>query len=650
LNIPKSIPIVFERLDNDTPNSRFTPVKIWIMHTGINLNGSVFDKPVIEKMIPTLEGIPIVGYISKNKDNEMDFNGHEEILVIQKGEIKFEYIGRAYGFIGNNNDAKFEMKLCDDGVEREFLTCLGILWNKFEDCKHIFDRDKFKEQSLELNPSFTEGYFNNEDKLFHFTDAVFDAACILGADVSAAMKGSVVEKYSRSNSLREQFRQLIIELKEFEKTDDSFTKDDWGTGSEITIKNDKESANMTTSWGDVDKTELRNKILKASNYKSLVKEVYLIVEDGWEDAPSEHLKYPHHMISGGSLVVSKDGIETALSFLNNHDPDNTSAKSHLKKHYKELGLPTDNFKEDFSSKGGKDSFMKVYEKFGLTSNQMYDIFSNAVRQVKYQDGCWGESSRYYVEGYNEEYVYVWDCMDQCTKGMKYSIDNLVATVDFESAIRVINGGYIPVNESNDGSEINENAVKMMEVIKQDAKSYTETNINSNLEQLSTEKAELESQVTGLMSQIEAKNTEIEEMKCKNQSLEQEKVDINNNYTVLNDKYVVLNDSYAVLEASISDFEALKQFKADKIMEEKIALIESFSSALTVEEIEPIKTKMAEMDIETIKKELFAIVGEKNIKDKFSQKDSDYFINLGIKTPPAKEDKYDSIFNKYLNVE
>jgi hypothetical protein len=118
---------------------------------------------------------------------------------------------------------------------------------------------------------------------------------------------------------------------------------------EIEIDNSMESASMEKSWGDIDKTKLRNDLMEATNSGELVKEAYLIIEDNWEDAPSEALKYPHHELIGDKLVVSKDGIQTALSFLMRTDPENTEAKDHLKKHYRELQLDMENFYmiEDF---------------------------------------------------------------------------------------------------------------------------------------------------------------------------------------------------------------------------------------------------------------------------------------------------------------
>lgn len=113
--------------------------------------------------------------------------------------------------------------------------------------------------------------------------------------------------------------------------------------AKIMIDNTKDSADMTKAWGDVDKIALRDKVMAASNKTELVKEAYLIVEDNWKDAPSEALKYPHHEVRGDKLIVSKDGVQTALSFLQRTEPNNTQAMDHLKRHYRELELNMENF-------------------------------------------------------------------------------------------------------------------------------------------------------------------------------------------------------------------------------------------------------------------------------------------------------------------
>lgn len=94
------------------------------------------------------------------------------------------------------------------------------------------------------------------------------------------------------------------------------SKKEWGTGSVITV--DKETVSKT-SWGEVNKTELRNKVLKAKNYKSLVKSVYLLVEDGWEDAPASHLKYPVMQIKGSKAVYNAGGLLSAQQYGEKYD-------------------------------------------------------------------------------------------------------------------------------------------------------------------------------------------------------------------------------------------------------------------------------------------------------------------------------------------
>lgn len=92
-----------------------------------------------------------------------------------------------------------------------------------------------------------------------------------------------------------------------------FAKEEYGTGPEIKIDKSKE-AMSDKAWGDVDKTELRHKVLNAKNYKELVKEVYALVEEGWEDAPSEKLKYPIMLIEGDTAVYARYGLASALAY------------------------------------------------------------------------------------------------------------------------------------------------------------------------------------------------------------------------------------------------------------------------------------------------------------------------------------------------
>lgn len=112
---------------------------------------------------------------------------------------------------------------------------------------------------------------------------------------------------------------------------------DFGKGPALKVNKSK-AAMSTSSWGSVDKTALRNRILNASNYSSLVHDAYLLVESGWENSPSSALKYPVMQISNGTLVYNRGGLEAALSRAVAQGETGVVSKVHGL--YRKLGLET----------------------------------------------------------------------------------------------------------------------------------------------------------------------------------------------------------------------------------------------------------------------------------------------------------------------
>ena len=197
--IPVSFPVIFEKVEGaeevQIGDDRFTKVRVYLMHTGLNYNNSIFEKEVVEDAMETLAYIPIVGFIEKSKvSGDDDFSDHRSVIVKDSKGIRRKYIGSAYGVIlsKDENNAHFEMRTCDDGVEREFLVVDGLIWNMFEDSANIMERDIIKGHSMELFEDSVEGY-EDEDGIFHFTKFSFRAACILGDDYEPAMQNSTVE-------------------------------------------------------------------------------------------------------------------------------------------------------------------------------------------------------------------------------------------------------------------------------------------------------------------------------------------------------------------------------------------------------------------------------------------------------------------------
>lgn len=172
--------------------------------------------------------------------------------------------------------------------------------------------------------------------------------------VVAAMKWGVV--ISRGESY---MKELID--KEIKKLEDGDVKMDFSVGEKlgkspsIDIDNSKENAIMTGSWSDP-QAALLNKLLEASNHESLVKEAYLVV-DGSEkgDLSINDVHYPHHKVEGDKLVVHKRGVQAAYARAKQQGLSGAPIE-HIERHYKELGLDTENFEE-----GGNDLEEKDFE-------------------------------------------------------------------------------------------------------------------------------------------------------------------------------------------------------------------------------------------------------------------------------------------------
>ncbi|QRV11470.1 hypothetical protein JR311_19905 (plasmid) [Bacillus velezensis] len=235
-------PIKFEKMTPlEDVDDRFMRVKIYLAHVGENRNNSIFTREILESMIPSLTNVPILGYISVNDENEPDFLGHEDKIILKDNKIDIRYAGHAYGVIPAENNARFEMRYTD-GVEREYLVAEGLLWKKFSEVEEIFDKNGgFKSQSMELEPSSIDGYFNDHG-IFVFTKAKFEGACILGEGVTPAMIGSTIERFSASKDIEEEFGEM---LSEFNKYYSAISEKGEG---KLTVKNEEFQVNTKAKF------------------------------------------------------------------------------------------------------------------------------------------------------------------------------------------------------------------------------------------------------------------------------------------------------------------------------------------------------------------------------------------------------------------
>ena len=200
-----------------------------VLYLGENRNGSYFTKEVVDNMINTLGGVPVIGHYDAEKK---DFLGHGDLRVIvtEEGEVETKNVGPVpYGFIPLNPRTWWEKHVDKDSVEREYLCTEAYLWTGRYDELSILKENK-NNQSMELNPETSVGQWTDMETgcYYVFTQAEFIGLCILGQDVEPCFEGagftsnfaldtSFAEKLS---VMKEELQFALNDYKETEEKDD----------------------------------------------------------------------------------------------------------------------------------------------------------------------------------------------------------------------------------------------------------------------------------------------------------------------------------------------------------------------------------------------------------------------------------------------
>lgn len=193
----------------------------------------------------------------------------------------------------------------------------------------MFESDNLRNVSVEMNVHTSE-----EDE-HEVLDFYIVGVTTLGKHINPSCPGSdiVFTRFSETeaNAFFEDCKKKCSNLENFMDQ----RKNRMSEEKKYKIDKSKEALS-DKPWGEVDKTKLRNDIMGASNKNTLVKDVYMLVEDGWEDAPSEHLKYPVMELKGDTFVYNRDGLSSALGYAKKENV--SSVVSKVEKIQRKLGL------------------------------------------------------------------------------------------------------------------------------------------------------------------------------------------------------------------------------------------------------------------------------------------------------------------------
>ena len=312
---------------DDTNKSLFRKMRIRAFASGENAHTLPVDKEVIERCAYSVYDKPIVWKYNRWLD---DAEGHEPDEV-------------PVGFIKESSENPVVFEQIDNRI---FMTVTALIWTKY--CGRLIEvfekAGGFKDVSIEINTRLEEQKFCDKPII---KDFCVQGITILGEAIAPAVKGCGAT------------------LLEF-STDKSKYLDSIEFADGIKIDNSAKSA-VSGAWSNP-RRKLFNPIVKASNKRALLKEAYLVGNFSSKEPEITKFKYPHHVIRDGKLVVHKDGVQAAFQRASQQGIVQGNVKAHLLKHYRELGLTTENFSE-----------------FGISENDFSLYFADYINQP--ESGC-----------------------------------------------------------------------------------------------------------------------------------------------------------------------------------------------------------------------------------------------------------------------
>lgn len=332
---------------NENKDSRFLTMECLVCRSGENSHRIPITRDAIKDAAPTLQGVPLLAEFTYD-DN--DFYGHgvyeEENMVgffVEEEPQLVEQDGELY--------IKGKAKLW----KRYFPQAVDILKRKNGEAPMSMEMECLDWE--EATPT-KDGIVNK----FQFLGVTL-------LSVKPSIQGSKARVLSFSEMKDEYNKENESELEKFSEERRKFMAQKYKI-NKTELK--------TTPWGDVDKTAMRNKIMKAINKATLVKSVYALVEDGWQDAPTEHLKYPIMELVGDTFYYNRYALSSALAYAKQENE--TSVINKVEKLYKKFNL---------DDEGGDDKNMAEDKKKRMSEetleNQETEVMEEQIESEDVED-------------------------------------------------------------------------------------------------------------------------------------------------------------------------------------------------------------------------------------------------------------------------
>uniref|UniRef100_A0AB39C700 Prohead core protein peptidase n=1 Tax=Bacillus phage KoopaTroopa TaxID=3234046 RepID=A0AB39C700_9CAUD len=193
----------------------FSTCKVRTLYTGQNRNMSNITREAVERALPTIYNIPIVGEFSMEAK---DYKGHGGKIDLDT--YKYVHTTKPYGVVPESATFSWEKVKGADGTTREYLVIEGCyLWTgRYEEAFSVVERGKGQSMEIEV----VDGEWVEKDNSYRIDDFIFSALCILGDDTEPAFEDANITAYSFKDTdsfrnefaqMKEEFTQMMNELK-----------------------------------------------------------------------------------------------------------------------------------------------------------------------------------------------------------------------------------------------------------------------------------------------------------------------------------------------------------------------------------------------------------------------------------------------------
>ena len=358
-------------------NKEFVETEIWaVSDIDPNRNKSHFTLESMERVVAngSIKNKPIVGFFKEN-----DFTTHEGAadydIELQNEYWNTERGERILGWVRESDPVEIVEK---DGLHWIKFRCVLCVKYCYAQVKRLL-KDRNKKVSVEITVHKSE---KRPDGIVDLIEWDLNGTTILGnkngKEVLEGIPGAhlsiledldgeafVEQKKVLSFAYEKAFgaskdKSNEVEQISGEKTEESelgldsvgkeeekleneaiidgvknFAKDDIGTKSALEIDKSKE-AMSEKPWGEVDKSELRKRVIAAENFKSIADDIFLDLREGWEDGIEGALKYPVMCLEGEKAVYNRGGLASAKAYAEKNGDEKVTEK--LEKIYKHLEL------------------------------------------------------------------------------------------------------------------------------------------------------------------------------------------------------------------------------------------------------------------------------------------------------------------------